>query len=337
MTDEQRQCQLIAALDSNHNGDLGLAKALVEAAIKCGCDAVKVPRRHVRDCYQKDTYQAPYHVFPELGDTFGPVMESLELSQQDMAELRAYCRGRTDFIAAPYDLRSLGEIAELDPDGYQIDPPLVPHLSLLEGIAGENKPVLAALGMCYDGDIENLVEKLGSCDLTLLHCVAASPLDLEKTALSTIPYLRQRYGRTVGYLSTELESAGVLAALALGATVIQRPLTLERNGRGSNHQLRTDSEHWSEMATQLRALEVSLKPVQGRRVLDVEVDTLDSSRVSLVAARDLPAGTILRAEMVNVKAPHRGISPALLTRMVGKKLLYDLPADSPITFGLVEP
>jgi sialic acid synthase SpsE len=336
MTD-LHHCQFIVALDANHNGDIAIAKALVEAASECGSYAVKVTQRHVSECYQKDTYHAPYHAFPELGDTFGEVMEALELSPQHMAELRAYSQGRINFIAAPYDIKSFREMADLDPDGYQVDPPVVPHISLLEAIAAENKPVWAAVGMCSDTEIEALVDRLGMCDLTLLHCVAAFPLGLAQTSLGTMPYLRQQYGKPVGYLSYDEDLAGPVAALALGATTIQKPFTLDRHLRGPYHHLSCDKEQWKKMTSQLQELETSLVPVEGRMVFDLELDALNSSRVSMVASQDLEAGTNITAEMINFKAPFRGLSPVLLTKILGKKLIYNLQVDEPITFGMIEP
>jgi N-acetylneuraminate synthase len=335
--EQSRRCYLVAALEDNHQGSLALAQRMVDAVASSGADAVKVPRRRVRECYSADVLAQPYHAYPELGSTYGKVLEALELKLGDLRILREHCRDRVHFIAAPYDLRSLEELDEVAPDAYQVDPPVLAYPPLLEGIRARKKPVLAALGICSDEEVDALVETLRECPLTLLHCVAAAPLPLEETRLGALEHLRRRYGLPVGYLGADEGSSAALVAYALGATVVEKPFTLDRALRGPSQGASMDQGQWRSLVTEMRALERSLRPLEGRRVLDVEMEAFTNLRVSLVAAKDLQAGTPLRPDLVTARAPLRGLSPRLLPRLLGKRLLYDLPQGAPITFGMVEP
>jgi sialic acid synthase SpsE len=330
-----RPCYLIAALETNHNGDLALAKRMVDELITSGVNAVKIPRRKIELYFSEEQRQQPYLEFPEIGQTYGDVLAALELSGSDFAQLRQYCRDRIDFIVAPYDLESLKEAEALEPTAYQIDPPLVTHIPLLEAIAERKRPVYAAVGMCTDQDIQHLVETLKNRELTLLHCVAASPLHLEQTALSNLSRLREHYQHPIGYLGHEEGGEAAIAAYALGAEVIEKPFTLDRHLRGPAHAVSAGREEWHALVRSLRAIEAALKPVKERRLLDIELETFASQRVSLVAARNIPAGTILERDLLAIRACLNGVSPRLMTDLVGKKALYDLQEGTPITFAMV--
>jgi sialic acid synthase SpsE len=332
-----RRATVVAALESNHNGDLSLAKRMVDIAVDCRCDAVKVPLRSVKDCYAEEILQQPSHNYPELGRTYGAVLESLELKPDSLKELRDYCQGRISFIGAPYDLESFALLENLSVDAYQVDPPLLCHQPLIEAVAGLQKKVLVCAGMCAEPELETVLQTLKDVPFVLLHCVVAEPLRLEHTALNYIPYLSQRFGCELGYLGFEDGIHAALAAYTLGATTIEKLFTVDRYLPGPRHAHSLDREELRALVQQLLALESSLIPSGPRRLLPVELETFTDQGRSLVAARPLKAGTPIQPDMLKIKAPLRGVSPQLLSWLRGKRLLYDLPADAPITFGVVEP
>jgi N,N'-diacetyllegionaminate synthase len=327
---------VVAALESNHNGDLSLAKRMVDIAVDCGCDAIKIPVRRVKESYTEEILQQPNYKHPELGATYGDALERLELKADALRSLRDHCRGRISFIGAPYDLSSMDLLGDLDVDGYQIDPPLLCHQPLVQAIANRQKKVLVCVGMCSEQELAVALQILKNVPIILLHCVMAKSLRLEDTALDYIPYLRRRFGCEIGYLGFEDGIHAALTAYTIGATTIEKIFTIDRHLPGPGRANSLDREELRALVQGLLALESSLKPAGPRQLLPVELETFTDQRCSLVTARPLKAGTTIQADMLTVKAALHGVSPQLLSWLEGKRLLFDLPLDAPITFGVVD-
>lgn len=327
---------VVAAIESNHNGDLDLGKDLVEKAVECGCDAIKVPVKAVRSCYSDDLLNQPCLDYPEWGNTFGRVLESLELDPKSLATLRDSCRGRIAFLGAPYDEGSLKTLEALGVDGYQIDSSLLTHHALLERIAKNNALTLIATGACTEADLESALAKFKDIPTILLHGMENDSRSLKDAALSYIPHYRQKYGLEVGYLGLEDGIEGAVASYALGACTIEKKLTVSRHLRGPDHASSLTPEEMKRLVECLRACEAALAPIGTRQVAPQELEQWSGHRVTLVAAKDLRAQAVLEQGMLTAKIGGRGISPRLLSRILGKKLLYDLPEGTPLTFGAIE-
>lgn len=324
---------IIAALEDNHMGRLDVAQRMVDAACTAGADAVKVSLRNIETSYAAEFLNRPYLQFPELGTTYRDVLTAFELTPKDFARLREHARGRLRFIAAPYDQPSLDAASSMDVDGWQIDPSVFGDRPLLEQVAAAGKVTFAAAGMVTDVDVTELVRIFAQRPVELLHCVAAPDLPLEQSALGFIPRLQAQHGVPVGYLALDGRTESASAAIGLGARTIEVPFTLEHALRGPGHARALDRDGLTQFVRTLRAIFQSLNVQGPRRVLPGELDAYQEGRKALVAVRDLPAGTLLGPGMLVAKAPHRGLSPRLLPRLMGKRLLYDLPADRPVTFG----
>jgi sialic acid synthase SpsE len=332
----RRKPAVVAALENNHNGDLSLAKRMVDVAVDCGCAAIKIPVRLAKECYTEETLQQPNYKYPELGATYGDALERLELKADALRSLREHCRGRISFIGAPYDLSSMDVLGDLDVDGYQIDPPLLCHQPLVQAMADRQKKVLVCVGMCSEQELALALQTLKNAPVTLLHCVIAKSLRLEDTALNYIPYLRERFGCEVGYLGFEEGIHAALTAYTLGAATIEKIFTIDRHLSGPGRAYSLDREELRALVQGILALESSLEPSGPRQLLPVELETFADERCAVVAARPLKAGTTIQADMLTVKAALNGLSPQLLSWLEGKRLLFDLPLDAPITFGVVD-
>lgn len=327
---------VVAALENNHYGDLALAKRMVDIAVHCGCDAVKIPVRRVKEFYTEEILQQPNHKYPELGATYGAALDRVQLSADAWRALRDYCQERISFIGAPYDLSSMKLLEELDVDGYQIDPPLLCHQPLLEAIADRQKKVLVCVGMCSENELAFALQILKDVPVVLLHTVIADSPRLEDTALNYIPYLRRRFDCEIGYLGFEDGIYAALAAYTLGATTIEKTFAVDRHLSAPGQAGSLDREELRALVEALLALESSLRACGPRRLFPIELESFKNQRCSLVAARSLKAGTTLQADMLKVKAALSGIGPQLLSWLEGKRLLFDLPVDTPITFGVVD-
>jgi len=327
--------KVIAALETNHQGDVALGRRLVEAAAACGCAAVKLPIRSVRDCFTSEFLEQPCHDYPELGATMGGVLEALQLDRAALRDVRDAAKGRLEFIAAPWDVGSLEATDSLDVDAYQIEPQVLSHLPFVREVARRGRPVFVAAGMCGERELDRVMSLVAGLPVTLLHCVVGAG-DLATTALGYLASYRNRYRCDVGYLSLEPGFQAALVACALGATVVEKAFTLEPALRGPAHARSVDPGQMTALIGAVRGLAAALAPVEPREILPTELEAFATERAALVATRHLRTGSVLAPDMLTAKSPLRGVSPALVDLFVGKKLLYDVPADAPITFGMVE-
>ena len=328
-------CYLIGAVDLNHNGEEALAKRLIDLAIETGLDAVKFQKRTPEKIWTRTAREKPFLSLPEFGKTVGEVYQSLELSFDRIRELRSYANGKIDFLMAPFDQDSLRLAMDLEVDGLKIDPPHITNFPFLKAIAGVNKRIYVSIAACNHADIEQLVEVLRGKDLILLHSVYAKSLPIEETCLGMMRDLR-RFGMPVGYSDYSPETIPALVALSLGACALEKPFTLYHHLRGFHHSHSLDTEQLRKFVKEVRALETALNTNGARRILHCEIEELDQERPGLFAARDIKAGEAICPEMLEIKSPGRGLTPRLMDVVIGRKALYDIKGEDPITFGLIE-
>ena len=328
-------CYVVAAVDLAHNGEFSAAKKLIDVAIDAGCDAVKLQRRAVDEYYVDGVLDRRCTAFPELASTWREVYHRLEFADDDFAALRAYCEGRIDFLVAPYDLPSLAAAAALGVDGFKVDVACATDLPLLEALAAQPRRVLAAVGGCTSREVAQLVHVLGKLDVALLYTVAGNPTPVEALNLGTLAWLR-RFGTPVGFGDTTAGPAMGPVAAALGATVIEKGVTLNRLGRGFGHEVALEPEELRRYVLAIRGVQQALARPPALEVASVEAALLDDERKSIVAAVDVPAGTVLTRAHLAAKAPFRGLSPGLLPYVVGRRTAYALKRDDPVTFGMLE-
>ena len=328
---------LVAAIDANHGGQVATARRLVARAAAAGAHAVKVAIRRTSETMAPELQSAPWPTRTDLGRTRDELWRALELGPRALAAVRQAARGRVAFVAAPHDLESLKIARGLRPDAYQIDAGVLGDRPVVRAIGRTHRPVLVVAGTCTDAGIAAALRELtGTAAVVVLHTVTAVPLAAPRARLGYLASLRDRFKRPVGYLGWEPGTAWSLVAAALGAEVIEKPFTLDRSLEGPLHAWSLDPEAFATLAAALRDLP-TVVAAQGRRtVLPEELEVMANAGHSLVARRRLPRGTRLRAAHFAVRAPMGGLSPRLLDWIDGRRLLYDLKAGEPVTFGLVE-
>ena len=335
-TVSEAKSQILANLADNHNGNVELAKQLVALASSAGCDGVVVPHHRADTGYTQAALLQPMLDGSHVQTTRGELLRTLELSSDDLKSLRRSCQGRISFIGAPYDLQALADLEDSEPDGYQVDPPVLGHIPLLEAIASTGRPVILVAGRCTEDDIGTAVGMFGKQDVTLLHCVYAQSVSLESTALWYIPFLQQKFQIPTGYMGLESGINGSVAALALGARTIEKVFTSDRFLPGPSHASSLDRDELRELVMYLRQLENSLEGELPRVLLQPELSGAGDPQACLVAAHDLPAGETLSESMLSVKLAPDGIHPKLAKSLIGRRLAYDVPADAPLAFGVLE-
>ncbi len=333
-----QRCITIAEAGLNHNGDINLALQLIESAAQSGASIVKFQKRHVDDMAVGSVLDATDARFPAFGGTYRQIREHLEFSWDEYVRLRDAAHARKlRFMVTPFDAPSLQFLEKLEVPAYKIASHSATNLPLLEQVAEIGKPVIMSTGMCSWDELDRAVERFQKrkTPLVLLHCVSAYPTPPEAANLSLIPVLRARYGVPVGFSGHEVGFWITLAAVALGAVVVERHFTMDRNMMGFDHKL---SLNPSEFAAMVQAIdEITRALGDGKKtVSDREMITRLKYHVSAVSRRAIAAGERISEEMIAFKNPGTGIPPHRLSELLGRRARSAIAVDTLLSTDMVE-
>ncbi len=321
-------CYIIAEIGINHNGELGLAKKLVDAAVQAGVDAVKFQKRQLSQVYQQAILDQPRQGEQGL-QYIVPLLVEFELSDNEFHELAAYCRQqRITFLCTPWDRASVDFLETLDLPAYKIGSPDMTNWPLIEYVLETSKPLLMSTGMSTEDEIRRtlafLAERNAEC--ALFHCVSTYPASAEEINLRFIQTLREWSGWPVGYSGHDTGLAISLAAVAMGACMLERHLTLDRTMRGPDHPASMEPHEFAEQVRAVREVEAALG-VPHRWMTRGELLNRRTLAKSLVAAKDIPAGTLITRGMIVSKGPGMGLSPQLIDQLVGRRAKRNVRRD----------
>jgi N-acetylneuraminate synthase len=230
-----RHVFMIAEIGINHNGDVSLAKQLIDMAVSAGCDAVKFQKRTIDVVYSKDVLDAPRE--SPWGTTQRAQKEALEFGQPEYDEIDSYCRARgIEWFASAWDVQSQLFLRRYNLPYNKIASPMLTHLDFLDLVASENRPTFLSTGMSNYDQIDRAVAifRERRCPIMLMHCVSEYPAPESSLNLASLAALRQRYGYPVGYSGHEVTMIPALIAATLGAVAIERHITLDRAMYGSD-------------------------------------------------------------------------------------------------------
>lgn len=329
-------CFLIAEAGVNHNGDPGLARALIDAALEAGADAVKfqtwITERVVRPDLPLAAYQA--RALGSPGSQYA-MLKALELSPEDFAGLKAHADARGIlFLSTPDEEQSADLLDALGVPAFKIGSGDLTNDLLLDHVARKGKPVLLSTGMATMEEVARAVRILvatGNQDLVLLHCVTQYPTPAHLCNLRAIPTLARTFACPVG-LSDHSEGQEIpLAAVALGARVIERHLTLDRRMPGPDHRASMEPEAFRGLVRAVRKVEAALG--DGVKIpVSEECREIGRIRKVLVAACGIPADSVIRRrDLMAVRGPE-GISAAFALEILGRKTLRPIAEGEGITW-----
>jgi N-acetylneuraminate synthase len=254
---ENHPCFIVAEIGINHNGDLNLAKKLIDAAVTTGCNAVKFQKRTIEVVYSPEEL-ARYRESP-FGTTNGDLKRALEFGYEEYAEINRYCHEQGIlWYASCWDEGSVDFIAQFDPPCYKIASACLTDNNLLRHHRQSNRPIILSTGMSTVDQIDHAVEVLGKDDLILLHCTSTYPSKLEELNLRTIHTLRERYGVPVGYSGHEVGLAPSVAAATFGACMVERHITLDRAMWGSDQAASVEPQGFARLIKDIRGIEIAL-------------------------------------------------------------------------------
>lgn len=322
---EGEPCFIIAEAGVNHNGDISLAKKLIDAAREAGADAVKFQSFITEEVvtpgaqkaeYQKETTGADESQFDML--------KRLELTENDFTELSNYARNKgLIFLATPFDRRSVDLLDELDVPAFKIASGEITNVPLLRHIARKKKPVILSTGMATMDEIGEALaiirqEKL--TEIILLHCVSCYPAQIADMNLRAMQTLKLTFGLPVG-LSDHTQSAVAVpvAALVSGACVIEKHFTLDKKLPGPDHRASLEPGELRQMVLAIRDVEKALGDGL-KKPTPEEKENRKVARRSIVAKVDIPRGTVIKEDMLDVKRPGDGIEPKFLTTVIGRRV-----------------
>lgn len=312
---------IIAEIGLNHQGDVALAKQLIDIAVEVKCDCVKFQKRSLKNVYTQEALENPEKQ-EQGGGYIIDCLKKSELSDIEMTDLYGYCLEKDiDFLCSPWDEESLNFLTNLGVIAYKIASADMFNLKLIHRAVLAKKPIFISTGMSFLSEIEELVKFLHKikAEYVLLHCNSTYPAPYQNLNLNFLRTMQDKFDCLVGYSGHERGISVSLAAVALGVKVIEKHLTLDRNMPGPDHKASLEPGEFKELIEQIRIIELALGesikyPSRGE-YLNREILSK-----SLVASRDLQKGTVLKDEDIAVKSPGKGVSPMKLTNFIGKEL-----------------
>ena len=322
---------IIAEAGVNHNGDLNLAKKLIEQAAKAGADIVKFQTFKAEDCVSIKAKKAKYQLENTAKDESQlEMIKKLELSREVHFELMKHCKKHNiAFLSTPFDLESVEFLQSLDLSYFKIPSGEITNLPYLKAVARCKKKVLLSTGMANLAEIEAALEilrKNGSKDITLLHCTTEYPAPFEEVNLNAIKTLKEAFKLKVGYSDHTKGIVVALGAVALGAVVIEKHFTLDKTMEGPDHKASLEPSELKELCEGVRVLEKALG--NGiKKASKSEAKNIIIARKSLVAKCEIKKGDKFSEKNLTTKRPGSGISAMRYDEFLGKRAMRDYQKD----------
>ncbi|MEI6638240.1 MAG: N-acetylneuraminate synthase [Chlorobium sp.] len=324
---------IIAEAGVNHNGNFGLAKQLIDVAAEAGADLVKFQtfnaNRQVTHTAKKADYQTKN---TDGSETQHEMLRRLELTHEMHKELIAHCAWRNiGFFSTGFDIESVDLLVSLGQHQFKIPSGEITNLPFLRHIGRLGKPVILSTGMATLGEIEAAIEVLEQAgisrsNLTLLHCTTEYPTPMAEVNLRAMQSIHSAFGVPVGYSDHTSGIEVAIAAVALGATVIEKHFTLDRNLPGPDHKASLEPAELKAMVTAIRNIEVALGDGI-KRLTPGEAKNKPVARKSLVASKAIKAGELFSALNVTAKRPGTGISPMRWDEVMRRRARRDFTVD----------
>ncbi len=332
---ENRQTFVIAEIGLNHNGDINLAKKLIDLAIESGADAVKLQSYKSKHRVAKNGKTSRYvEKVLAIEETDYEMFKKNELSVEETKELFSYAKNRIIIFSAPFDIESVNELEKLDVDCYKIASFDLVNLPLIKKVAQTMKPIILSTGMANLSEIEDALRSVAMCNnqnVILLQCTSTYPCPPESMNIRAIDTMRQAFIVPVGLSDHVIGDTVSLAAVARGANVIEKHFTIDKRMEGPDHVLSLEPMQLKEMISRIRLIEECLGDGIKQSSPD-EISSLIRFRKTMYSARDIPKGKIITADDLIYKGPAYGIYAKYEDIVLGQKAIKDIAYDEPITW-----
>jgi N,N'-diacetyllegionaminate synthase len=330
---------IIAEAGVNHNGSLELAKKLVDKAKKAGADAIKFQTFKTELLVSKYAEKADYQKnITDASELQLNMLKRLELDKKQYVELFEYCKqNNIQFLSSVFEKSSVNFLNKLGLSIFKIPSGEIINIPLIKYIASQNKEIILSTGMATLGEVEEALEvifSMGNKNVTLMHCVTEYPAPFNEVNLKAMLTLKNAFKLPIGYSDHTLSTEISIAAVALGATIIEKHFTLNKNFEGPDHKASLEPEELKQFIKSIRNVEVALgngikKPAK------CESKNIPIVRQSVVARKKIAKGDIFCKNNLTIKRPGTGIQPKYIETLFGRKSLMDILADEVITWDKI--
>ena len=334
------RCFVIAEAGINHNGDLLLAMELIDAAVASGADAVKFQTFVAEKVVAPTARKAEYQVATTgSGETQLEMVRKLQLPLEAFGKLKACCEERgIVFLSTPFDEDSVDFLDSIGVVAFKIASGEVPDIYFIRYVADKGKPIILSTGMADLEEVRVAVEAIrrgGPGPFALLHCVTSYPARPASANLRAMETLRAEFSCAVGFSDHTLGTEIATAAVALGASVIEKHITLDKRMPGPDHAASLEPEEFKGMVAGIRKVESAMGDGVKRPAAE-ELPLIAVARRSLAAAQDLAAGTVLSGKHITALRPGTGLAPRLRESLIGRKTRRAVPAGALFTMEAFE-
>jgi N,N'-diacetyllegionaminate synthase len=323
--------EVIAEAGMNHDGSLGNAIRLAEVAAECGADAIKFQLHDAQAETTRDAPSPPYFQHETRWEYF----QRTAFDDDQWAMLKGACEAAgIEFLCSAFSLEAVDRLERLGVRRFKIGSGEVTNLDLVRAVAATGKPVLLTSGMSSWPELDAAVEAAGA-DVTLLQCTSAYPTPPERVGLNVLAELRERYGKPVGFSDHTVGNYAAFAAVALGATVVEKHFTLSKEQYGPDAALSMEPDELEDLVEGIRDIEAMLASPVDKDDVTPFAEMKRVFEKSVVTTADIPAGAQIERDMVAAKKPGTGIPAAQIGDVVGRTARADIAADTVLTEDLI--
>jgi len=318
-------CYIIAEIGINHNGDLVLAKKLIDAAVSAGVNAVKFQKRHLESIYQKEILEDP-SLDSQGTEILIDVLTDVEFEESDFKEIINYCKvKKITFLCTPWDSKSVDFLEKLNVTAYKIASADLTNFPLIQYISKFNKPMIISTGMSNMEEIEktvNFVMKHNS-KFALLHCNSTYPSPIESLNLSLIPVLREKFNVPIGYSGHESVLLPSILAANMGAVIVERHITLDKTMDGLDQSASLEPDEFKNLVHDIRNSEIA-KGIPVKQMTRGETLQREVLGKGIVCSNEIKQGDSFSEQNIEIRTPARGISPQYYFKLIGKKSIRNI-------------
>jgi len=333
-------CFIVAEIGQNHNGEVEIAKKLIDMAAMCEVDAVKFVKRHIPSELTKEAYNRPYPCPQSFGENYGKHREFLELNIKQHKELAQYAQDKgLIYFSTVCDIPSLKELETINTPLYKVASRDITNIPLIEEMAKTNKPIILSTGLATISDLDHAVKVIKKYHnkFALLNCTSEYPAEYKHIHLRRMNTLKKRYNCVVGYSGHTVGIVMPVIAVALGASIVEKHITLARYMKGTDHSGSLEFQGLYRVVRDIRNLELALGKESLREKLEEYlIPTKTKLMRSLVSKQLIKKGQVITEDMITLKSPGDGIIWRERNSILGKRAKFDIDEDLQLTLDMVE-
>ena len=316
---------IIAEIGVNHNGSIELAKNMIKSASRCGVDAVKFQTFRSEDLVTENAKTADYQQKNANESSQLEMLKKLELTFEDFKELKDYAsKCNVMFISSPFDINSVDLLENLNVSLYKLGSGELNNFELIDYVQKTNKPMILSTGMATLDEIKETYDFIENKEnLIILHCITGYPTSFEEANLNFIKTLQSEFDVPIGFSD---HSPGIelpIAAVALGACVVEKHFTLDKTLEGPDHKASLNPVEFKAMVDAIRNVEIAMGDGV-RKFSENELEIKKIARKSIILNEDVSKGMRIEKKMLAIKRPGTGIAPKYLNQVIGRKVNQDL-------------